>query len=229
MATVSFNTPQPEPEKALVKAEAPQVPELASKFHSPQLEGEFSAKDVRLPRLQLGAKSGKLTDEHPEWVGQWVYDGSFPLGKSVKIVVVRLSKFYEEDLEFDSEEIPRRYTTAAEARADGATVRDVANVDVLVVVQDDGGDLVGAAAFVENGAAYLPARYTVRSTAYGQTVGILLKDWAGWLKQDLASGYYQVSSSKRSNAKNSWFVPELKTAGKVEASVREQIRTKFEV
>jgi hypothetical protein len=236
MATISFKQhaqqqpkpKDPEPTQALAKVEAPAPPELASKFQSPQLEGEFGARDMRVPRLQLGAKSGKLTDEHPEWVGHFVYDGAYPLGKEIRLIVSKIRKYYEENLEFGSDEIPRRFDRMEDARAEGAVVRDVADIDLLLEVEADD-STADLALFEHSNKAYLPARYTVRSTAYGNTVGILLKDWAGWLKGDLSAGYYVMASEKRSNTMNSWFVPVLKTDGKVPTELRDEIREKFGV
>jgi hypothetical protein len=67
----------------------------------------------------------------------------------------------------------------------------------------------------------------VRSSAYGRTVGIILKDLAGWLKNDLASGSYTITTEKRTGNGNSWFVPSLKTAGPVSAELRAEIKNKF--
>jgi len=239
MATVSFNklNPQMKPAKtepvqeSLYKMEvaAPRpAAGLPTKFSGQQLEGEFSSRDMRIPRLQLGAKSGKLTDEHPEWIGHFIYDGAHNLGKSVTMVVVKIRKYYEENLEFGSDEIPRRFDKKEQADAEGCAVRDVADVDMLVEVPDS--DPVSDQGLIHlDKKAYLPARYTVRSTAYGNLVGILLKDWAGWLAQDLSSGIYTMSSEKRANSMNSWFVPALKTGGKIPAKLRAEITDKFGV
>lgn len=215
VATQPTKTETPKPATAVATTPKASLPALP--MTSPQLSGEFTRNDVATPYLSLGQKTGDLTDEHPDWLGKWIYDKADCLGTSIKIVVAALTKRYEEDLPYGTEEIPRRYDTKAAADADGVQVRDVADIDLFVEV---GEELAGKATVEADGQCYVPVRYTVRSSAYGATVKILLKDYAGWLQGDLRNGHYIMEAEKRTGPKGSWFAPKLKPAGPTSEALR---------
>jgi hypothetical protein len=217
---------QSKPGSLALTALPPLTQMVPSLSQSAQIQGEFTARDMAIPYLNLGQKSGTMCDNHPDWIGGFVYDKSSFLGNEIRIVVGRLKKRYEEVLEFGSPEIPQQFDTIAAAQAAGIEVRDVAEIDVLVECNRD---MEQFAMFEADGKAYAPARYVVRSSAYGRTVGIILKDLAGWLKNDLPSGFYAMTTEKRSGNGNSWFVPKLAAAGKVSEDLRNVIREKFGV
>lgn len=226
MATISFakaapkaaeptKTETPKPETAVATTPKASLPALA--VSAPQLAGEFTRTDVATPYLSLGQKTGKLTDEHPEWMGKYVYDKADLLGDQIRVVVAAITKRYEEDLPFGTEEIPRRYDTKAAADAEGVQVRDVADIDLLIEVE---GVPAEKATIEVDGKAYAPARYTVRSSAYGAMVKILLKDYSGWLKGNFHNGHYLIGTEKRTGPKGSWFVPRLKPDGQTSDALR---------
>lgn len=199
---------------------------VASLSQSSQIQGEFTARDMSIPYLNLGQKSGTMCDNHPDWVGKFIYDKTACLGNEIRIVVCRLRKKYEEVTEFGSPDMPQQFDTIAAAQAAGIEVRDVAEIDVLIECD---GEMEQFAMLNDGGKCYALARYVVRSSAYGRTVGIILKDLAGWLKNDLASGFYTVTTEKRTGNGNSWYVPKLATDGKVSENLRNVIREKFGV
>ena len=239
MATVSFNraakaapappaAPEPAaPETNLAVAPAHGIAAaLISSTNVPQLDGEFTPRDVSVPRLKLGQKTGAATDENPDLIGKWIFDGAINLGPSVKVIVTRISKYYMEDLPYGSEQKPQIFKKHADAVAAGVLTKDVADIDLLVEIPAD----VDVPAAVDlGGQDFAPARYTVQSSAYGRTVGILLRDLGGWLKGDFAAGKYTMESVKKTDGKNSWFTPNLKTDGPVPKELREAIRTTFGV
>lgn len=196
---------------------------VARPLQSSQLEGEFGSRDIAVPYLAIAQKVSECVDEHPDWLGKWVFDKTNLVGETVRIVVFHMSKRYEEDLPYGSEDIPRRYQFADDARKEGAQVRDVADIDLFLELElaDGEGDEFGAIRL--DGKTYLPARYTVRSTAYGAMVKIIMKDLAGWLKSDLSSGFYKLAVDKRKGPKGSWFAPKLAPDGKVSAELRKLI------
>lgn len=204
-------------------------------------EGEYSAGDMATPYLQIMQKQSKNFDEHPDWLGQWVYDKQVPLGEEIKVVFLRSAKSYIEKTEFGSEVIPQRFTQMQEARKAGfneSDLQECADLDLLIEVDAASDGAEDLAFIIEEGKAYILARYSVRSTAYGKTVGILLKDASGFLTDrdangnrvgDLKNGFYMMSTDRRSNDKTSWYVPVLKTAGKTPAGLRQQINDRFSV
>lgn len=198
------------PTPATTVATTPKSTLPALPMNAPQLTGEWTRSDIAMPYLSLGQKTGDLTDEHPDWLGKWIYDKTDCLGASITAVVAFITKRYEEDLPYGAEDIPRRYDKKDEADAEGVQVRDIADIDMFVEVGDE---LADKATLEADGKHYAPVRYTVRSTAYGATVKILLKDYAGWLKGDLRNGLYVIEAEKRTGPKGSWFAPKLKPAG----------------
>lgn len=192
---------------------------------SAQLEGEFTQRDVSVPRIKIGSKLSKECEDDPTKIGQWLYDG-LAVGKTIRVIITRVVKSYVEDLPYGSEEQPKRFKTYGEAVQAGCQVRDTADIEMLVECDET---MDQFAALDAGGKSYAPARYTVQSSSYSRSVGIILRDAGGWLKGDLASGFYSISTEKKSNDKGSWFVPSLKADGKVPDEVRNAIREKFSV
>lgn len=193
--------------------------ELVAKMAMPSaFEGEFTAADMKIPYLTLCQKSGNLMDEHPEWLGKWVYDKAASLGDKISVIFFRVKKFYVEALPYGSDTMPRRFETLAEAREAGAEVQDVAELDLLVEVPADfdGGKKIGDK-------TYALARYTARSSAYGATVRILVKDTSLRLNGNLASGKYSMKAEKKTNGSNSWYAPVLSADGFAPEEVQEYI------
>jgi hypothetical protein len=217
---------QPDAKMAVAPVAPPQEMAVGNVIHSSQLEGEFTARDMAVPRLKLGQKVGVATDENPTWIGTWIYDGALSLGPTARIIVVRLRKYYLENLEYGSDQKPQVFQTHAEAMKAGVQIKDVCDIDMLIECD---ADLDQFAVVDVGGKSYAPARYTVTSSAYGRTVGILLRDAAGWLKNDMASGFYTITSVKKTDGQNSWFTPQLKADGKVSDELRAAIREQFHV
>ena len=205
-------------------APPPEVAVALNNSSSPQLEGEFTARDVAVPRLKLGQKTGAATDENPDLIGKWIFDGVINLGTTVGVIVTRISKYYMEDVEYGSDVKPQIFKKHSDAVAAGVLVKDVADIDLLIEVPADA-DLPSAVLL--NGKEYAAARYTVQSSAYGRTVGILLRDLGGWLKGDFASGSYTMDAVKKTDGKNSWFTPSLKAANPNSPELRSAIREAF--
>lgn len=221
MPTISLK-PATTESTAIVES-APQTAALAAPIGVPSaFEGEFTAADMRIPYLAICQKSGKMMDENPDWLGQFIYDKSAALGKKITVVFFKVRKFYLEDLPYGSDGIPQKFNTVAEAREAGVDFVDVAELDCLIEVPADfdGADEI-------EGKSYIPARYTVRSTAYAATVKILVKDVSLRLKGNLASGLYTIDVEKKTNGSNSWFAPKLSAAGTTPEAVQEYISNHF--
>lgn len=167
-----------------------------------------------------------MTDEHPDWVGKWVYDKTRCLGPEIQVIFFRLRKFYEEETEFGGPTIPQRFDSKAAAEAKNIEVRDV--VEAELVIQCPKSETISFA-IAAGELRLVPCRYMVRNTAYPRVVSTLLKDMAGWLKNDLASGQYRLSTERRQSGTNSWFVPKLTACGLTPEPVRNALREKLSV
>lgn len=185
-------------------------------------EGEFTAADRKVPYLAICQKSGNMMDENPTWLGNFVYDKMHCLGNKLNVVFFKCKKSYVEDLPYGSEGFPQKFNTIAESREAGVAVQEVGELDCLIEVPLD----FDGAEEIE-GKGYIPARYTVRSTAYGATVRILVKDVNLRLKGVLASGMYTLAIEKKTNGSNSWFAPKLSPNGPTPEAVQNFITDNF--
>ena len=195
-------------------------------------EGEWSAKDMATPYLSMVSKMSKIFDDHPDWLGQFVYDKQYLLGPSIKVVFLRATKAFMEDVEYGSEKIPARFASSADYKAAGFNsqqIVEVADLDLLIQVPADAPGAADLAHVVDGADAYLLVRYPVRSTAFGRTASILAKDMNGFLKGALFNGFYDlfVSEKERRQGGGKYHVPNLRTAGVTPESLRAQIRDKF--
>lgn len=223
MAKIQLDPNTPAAPAALTPAEAAPSAALANPVGMPaQFEGEFTARDMAIPYLAICQKSGKMMDDHPQWLGNLIYDKSLDLGKTVKAIFFRVKKYFVEDLPYGSDTIPQKFDTIAEAREAGVDVTDVAELDCLIEVPADfdGGDQIGDK-------HYAPARYTVRSTAFRATVPILRKDVGLRLHGDLTAGVYDLSVERKTYGANSWFAPKLAAAGATPDVVQNYIAEKL--
>lgn len=221
MATISLKSPQ-STEALAVVPDTPTTLVAASIGVPTAFEGEFTAADRKVPFLTICQKSGKLMDDKPAWLGNFIYDKLHCLGNSINVIFFRCKKSYVEDLPYGSDTFPQKFDTIAAAREAGVDVQEVGELDCLIEVPAD----FDGAQEIE-GKSYIPARYTVRSTAYGATVRILVKDVGLRLKGVLASGIYTLAIEKKTNGSNSWFAPKLSPNGTTPVAVQEFIADNF--
>ena len=191
-------------------------------------EGEWSAKDMSTPYLSLVGKMSEVFDSNPDWLGQFLYDKQYPLGTEIRVVFLRATRWFVEDLPFESEKIAQRFSRMADARAQGfneANLVDAADLDLLVEVDASIEGAEDLAHIIDNGRAYMLARYCVRKSSFSRTAGILAKDMGGFLRGNLINGFYKISVSSKPSPKGggNYYVPTLKTDGKTPDSLKSQI------
>jgi hypothetical protein len=222
MATISLKKPQSSDELAIVPSE-PSTAIVSATIGVPSaFEGEFTAADRKVPYLAICQKSGKMMDDNPTWLGNFVYDKLHCLGNKLNVVFFKCKKSYVEDLPYGSDAFPQKFNTIAESREAGVAVQEVGELDCLIEVPLD---FEGAEEI--DGKGYVPARYTVRSTAYGATVRILVKDVSLRLKGVLASGGYTLAIEKKTNGSNSWYAPKLSPNGMTPEAVLNHITDNY--
>ncbi len=189
------------------------------------IDGEVTARDMAIPYPTLVQKQGKLFDTMPDALGNFVYDKQIDLGDEIEVVFLRATKYFVEDLPFESKEIPKRWSSSAMYRAEGfndSQIKEVADLDLLIAIPQEGNEALGELTTIEHGGKwYLPSRFTVRSTAYGRTFSILVRDRSGWLKGNLLNGSYKIGTERKSNADSSWFVPTMNPGEKTTEEFRE--------
>jgi len=222
MATISLKPQSSNNELAVVTAPETNAVVSAVIGVPSAFEGEFTAADRKVPYLAICQKSGNMMDENPTWLGNFVYDKMHCLGNKLNVIFFKCKKSYVEDLPYGSEGFPQKFNTIAESREAGVAVQEVGELDCLIEVPLD----FDGAEEIE-GKGYIPARYTVRSTAYGATVRILVKDVNLRLKGVLCSGMYTLAIEKKTNGSNSWFAPKLSPNGPTPEAVQNFITDNF--
>ena len=222
MATISLKPQSPSNELAVVTTPETHAVVSAVIGVPSAFEGEFTAADRKVPYLAICQKSGNMMDENPTWLGNFVYDKMHCLGNKLNVIFFKCKKSYVEDLPFGSDAFPQKFNTIAESREAGVAVQEVGELDCLIEVPLD---FEGAEEI--EGKGYIPARYTVRSTAYGATVRILVKDVNLRLKGVLSSGMYTLAIEKKTNGSNSWFAPKLSPNGPTPQEVQNFITDNF--
>jgi len=192
------------------------------------LEGEWSSRDAAIPQLAVGQRMSKSLEEHPEFLGKFVYDKGESLGDTLRVIVTRMRKYYLDNTDYGSGDIPNRYANMTEVRAAGqvGNVVDVVDVDMLVLSATD--EQYERCTFTDSeDHGYYPVRMTVRGGNLLSFVGVVVRDLAGWLKGCMETGFYEIRSVKKTNAKGTWYAVAAKAAGKVPEDLVNQIRLAY--
>jgi len=182
--------------------------------------GEVDAQDFSLCYLSLCQKSGQLADDFKP--GNFVFGKAIDLGTAVLVIPVRATKFYEEDCPFGTGS-GRVWTRRADIPED-EPFREAANIDFLVKIEQ----AVSALSVTYNEETWACARFVVRKSSYS-IFKTLVTDTSGFLKGGLHTGRYQLISEKRSNDKNSWYVPTLRAEGPVVSGLIMEIKATLHI
>jgi len=199
--------------------------------------GEISRNDVRLPRLNMVARTGDLAE--------LFQPGAFVLNKEIKlcegsgkdslnIIAVRLRKQYQESLPFGDPEMPRIFDSAEDVRANGGTVAygkgagifaEIAHAELLIekpagVPEEYDGHFF----FESEGKQYAHCVYTVSGTAYNSFARPLISARFNHLSgTGLVGGLWTLTSELKKANGNAWFSPVLKTAGMTSEQFRQDV------
>ena len=204
---------------------------------------EFDSKDLNLPYLSLVQKISPLIDEIPNLrAGSYVFNKELILTPDpktpVSVVIAKFSKVYEEDIEFGAEERPRLFKTIKEARDEGfdeeygSEKRVIRRADFTFLIQAPAGlsdSQLDAFPFDIDGNAYALGNFTARKGAYNTTakVVISLLQLGTFLERNgvkaLHHGMFDLSSTLKTNEKNTWYQPVIKAGKKTPDSVVEFI------
>lgn len=193
------------------------------------IEGELDQRDIRLPRFNIVNPTSKLCAEQDFPAGAIVFEKEVTLFEKgddpLDVVVLRLVKKYQQKLPFDSEERPLVFDSVAEVEENGGTTRyskeaeedgrlyqSVAHV-VLAVRAPDAlpADELYRFSHEHEGTNWTVGVITVAGSGYTAMAVPVINKALGALKSTgLASGLWKLGSEKRSNDKNTWYVPAAK-------------------
>lgn len=213
--TAVAKTPEPTPSTALV---------VQQSTANNGIEGEISRHDIKLPRINLVQKVGDLSNLFTP--GMFLFNKEVVLsnGKTpFQATVLRLKKQYQQDLPYGSEDMPQSYDTAEEVISSGGSLKygddnyykEIAHVQLAIEKPSDcPEELEGLFPHELNDKQYGVAIWTLTGSAFTSAGKTLITAGYTLLKAGLHHGKFSVTSEIKKNAKNSWFAPVLKFAGK---------------
>lgn len=199
-----------------------------------QVVGEVDRSDIKLPRINLVQKSGKLGDEFKP--GSIVLarevllsDGAQP----VNIVLLSIKKQYQEDLPFDENgPTPKLLDTAEEVRAANGSLKygddnyykEIATA--LVLIEAPAGltqDQLDAYFYYEaEGKAFCLGLWTFAGSSYNHAGKRLITAGTyGHLREGFSKGNWAFTTEKKTYSGNTYFVPVPKPAGRTTPEFQE--------
>jgi len=195
------------------------------------IEGELDQRDIRLPRFNTVNPTSKLCTEQDFPAGAIVFEKEVTLfekgADQLDTVVLRLKKVFQQKLPFDSEERPQVFDSSAEVEANGGTIKyskeaeedgrfyqSVAHIVLAVRAPNDlPAEEVYCFSYEHGGANWAVGVITVAGSSYTSfAVPVINKAYGALKATGLAGGLWGVSTEKRSNDKNTWYVPVAKFA-----------------
>lgn len=236
MATVSFKEAAPE---AVNRAPVQEVQIVPAGDKHPQeittssaaipggakgMQGEFTARDIQLPRLSLVQKIGDLADSGLT-PGSFIFNKEVQLsdGKTpIDMTVLRLVKQYRQKLEYGDKATPLVFDTQQEVIDNGGTLRygepnyfqEVAHLFVAIAEPEKLAEEHSAHFYRQHGGKhYTLAVYSVASTAFTAVGKKVITAGYNQLRDGLWLGKWALTSNLQKNTKGSWFVPEAKFDG----------------
>lgn len=229
MATTSFKKQSTETQitdSVTQVAEVPAQPKAVAVVAPANngIEGEISRNDIRLPRINLVQKVGELSNIFTP--GCFLFNKEVILSNGrapIEVTVLRFRKQYQQDIPYGSEEMPQNYDTAEEVLAAGGSLRwgdpeyykEIAHVQLAMQKPFDCPvELEGLFPHVFEDKNYGVAIWTLTGSAFTSAGKTLITAAYTLLKAGLHTGKFAVTSEIKKNAKNSWYAPVMKFAGK---------------
>lgn len=187
-------------EKVEGQSESPAIPESDSQLANPasapmEFEGDWNARDVATPLLQILQPNSNLVEEFPTNIGDFLYDKTFSLGTEMKVIFTTLAKKYQEVKEFD-ENMPQTFDSLDEAKAAAVPVKEmcIATLAIEVPKDHEHADL----AMIEVGdKAYFVGKWYLNGRAFSLARTINKDYMSSFGGGHLYSRFYNVTSVKK--------------------------------
>lgn len=225
MASITFKPKAGATETtAVVETPVTSTEIVTRESHAPTVQSaaaptNLDRSDIILPRVNLVQKSGKLCDDFQP--GSFLLEKQAILAKpgaDFTAVVLGTDKYYQEKVEYGSDEFGRRANSEGEVRQmGGTTTYGVADkpyfqnvADLLLAVKAPEGlpeDQLDLFPFPYEDGHYAVAVYTVAASAYTSLAKRIFTDSLYTLKAGLHLGEYKLKSELKRNAQNSWYIP----------------------
>ena len=189
------------------------------------VSGDFDLTDITFPKLQLVHGIGPLSDEFSK--GGIVLDGETLVsdGKPpVELTVIKVSKMFEENIPFETGEIPRIVATKAELLKLGGSTdygdRDPKTgkseppswkpiADALICIKDPTGEDSTNFPFEFDGSNYAFALWRIKNSAYKRAAVPIFTAARMYYRAGLRTGSFRLTTDKAKFGANSVVVPKL--------------------
>lgn len=189
------------------------------------LDGDFTSRDIKLPRLNLVQKMSAAVDEgfRPGDILFRNGDVTIPLELPGEVTIVNLRKQYQEKLPYGTTEMPRTFDSAADVRAAGLTTnygeegycQEIAHIQVLFSAPaDTPEDLLDLFPYSYDGKDYAIALMTLSASSYTAAAKPIITAFMSHLRGKHWTGKWILGSDKKSGGGNTWYVPTVKMNGK---------------
>ena len=189
------------------------------------VSGDFDVSDITFPKLQLVHGIGPLSDEFNK--GGIVLGGETLISDgddAVEITVVKIAKMFEENIPFETGEIPRIVPTKAELLALGGDTEYGARdpktgkseqpswkpiADALICIKDPTGkDSTNYPYSYEKG-NYAFAMWRIKNSAYRRAAVPIFTAATMYYRQGLRTGSFVLTTEKAKFGQNTVVVPRL--------------------
>jgi len=198
-------------------------------------EGEFSARDIIWPTLSLVTKTSSNAELYG--IGAWVINKDTPIGKMdqpLRVIAVRIIKAYQEQLPFGSGTRPKMFRTAQEVHSAGLSLEWGAEKRAAEVLgvrfwipQPKGVDAPHIFMLDGPEGPGTVAKFFAARTTYGTVGKTLIHAKQTFLRTDkggLPSGWWEMTATKEAKNGNTWLLPRLKPAGRVDEKLASYLR-----
>lgn len=211
--------PAPAKKAALVDKPAGPSTELATDLAEAGLGGEWGTDDIDYPKLKILGTQATLVVEEGMPAGSINLMGEHTLvekDKPVRVCVLLADKLWQEDVDFDSGDIGKVFSTLAEARAEGFTpeygaanrVRPMCRLLLLIEKPDGFDDTSGVFAYEYEGKHYTLAGATFAKTAFN-TTGKAIYSYAQLSGNPTHATWWKLSSTLKKFGENKWYGPKM--------------------
>lgn len=194
--------------------------------------GEVDGTDMRFPRFQIVQGVGPLSEKKEFSKGDCVLDGECQLSYNdspISITVCQIGKQYEENIPFDSDDIPRIVNTKSEVLQLGGTTegskeggkwtppswRAIADALICIEAPKDMPSDVADIFFPfdapsEPDKKFAFARWVIKGVAYKSAAVEIISAASMYYRDGLKKGTFKLSTEKRMFGPNSVFVPTIR-------------------
>jgi len=187
------------------------------------VEGEVSAEDIRLPRLQIAYGVGGLSEHFNP--GDLVLNGEEMIvakGDPIEVIFLNVRQYWKERLtatDYAAGMTPRQFPTEKEVLAEGGTTRWKDGVgptfnkalNMRMLIKKPEGLVCGLFGIPVGGAEYAPAVWDIDKSAYKRVAPVLLSSAQFSLRQrGLLSGTFSLFTRSEKINGNNTVVPVIK-------------------